>query len=205
MKHRRSVRSYGLSAIAVLTCVTGMLFVATPAEAQAVAIPILNSSFTFDTLSCNPGSNCNQYGITGWLTGPLTYIMKASTAQYPSAPPAGLYVAAIGNSSGTGSIFQTLTTTLQANMTYTLIVKVGARADYVFTGYQVTLLAGNVPLASGHHATPVGGTFVTDLVGYQSGAAPAQLGQPLQVLVTSAGTGQVNVANMVLTVQPTAE
>ncbi len=92
---------------------------------------------------------------------------------------------------------------MQANTTYILTVEVGARADYVFTGYAASLLAGNVLLASGHKATPVGGTFVTEVIVYQSGATPAQLGQPLQILITSTGNGQVNIAGVGLTAVPT--
>jgi hypothetical protein len=127
-----------------------------------------------------------------------------SRAQYPNAPPTGLYCAAIGNSSSSGSILQTLGATVQANTTYILTLEVGARADYVFTGYEASLLAGNVTLASGHKATPVGGTFVTEVVLYQSGASPAQLGQPLQILITSTGDGQVDIQSVALTAAPAA-
>jgi hypothetical protein len=190
--------------VAVLACATTTLFVAAPAQAQPVPITILNHSFDMDVLSCGPGSNCNQYGITGWTVGPATYVAKFSTTQYPSAPSTGIYVAAIGNSSVTGSIFQTAGATVQANTTYTLTVTVGARADEVFTGYVASLAAGNAVVASGNKATPVGGNFVTEVITYESGATPAQLGQPLQILITSKGTGQVNISDVVLTQTPTA-
>jgi hypothetical protein len=194
-----------LPVVAVLVWVAATLLLAAPANAQATSIPILNPEFTLDTLPCNPGSGCNTYGISGWVTGPQTYILKASTTQYPSAPATGLYVAALGNGTSTGSIFQTVGATVQANTTYVLSVKVGARADDVFTGYLVSLLAGNVTLVSGHRATPVGGTFVPEVVAYESGATPPQLGQPLQILITSLGTGQASIANVALSAQPTTE
>jgi hypothetical protein len=100
---------------------------------------------------------------------------------------------------------QTLGATVQANTTYVLKMSVGARADYVFTGYAASLLAGNVVLASGHKATPVGGTFVTEVVVYESGATPAQLGQPLQILITSTGDGEVDIQSVALTALPTAQ
>jgi len=202
---RLSTRRYLLLGVAVLTWTAATLLFAVPAAAQATPIPILNSQFNLDTLPCNPGSGCNTYGISGWVTGPQSYILKASTTQYPGAPSSGLYVAALGNGTSTGSIFQTLGATVQANTTYVLSVKVGARADDVFTGYQVALLAGNVTLTSGHRATPVGGTFVIEAVAYESGATPAQLGQPLQILITSTGTGQVSIGNVALSAQPTAQ
>jgi len=167
-----------------------VLGTASAQETTTIPIPILNPRFDVDVLACSPGGSCYQYGITGWAAGPETYLGKAGTTQYPGAPSTGLYVAIIGNSSATGSILQTLGATLQANTTYILTLEVGARADYPFTGYVASLMAGNVTLASGHESTPVGGTFVTEVVGYESGATPAQLGQPLQILITSTGTGQ---------------
>jgi hypothetical protein len=96
---------------------------------------------------------------------------------------------------------QTLADTLQANTTYTLKVKVGARADLEFTGYNASLMAGNVTLVSGNNATPTSGTFVTETVTYNSGASPAQLGKSLQILITSVGPGQVNISDVSLTAQ----
>jgi hypothetical protein len=78
-------------------------------------------------------------------------------------------------------------------------VSVGARADYPFTGYTAALLAGNVTLASGNKATPVGGTFVTESIVYKSGANPPQLGQPLQIFIRSLGTtGQADISGVSL-------
>jgi len=171
------------------------------ASAQT-SIPIFNPVFQDDTLECNPGSNCGYSGITGWIIGPGTNISKFSTSQYPGAPAEGVFVAAIGNSSVTGSILQTLGATVQANTTYTLRLSIGARSDYSFTGYLASLMAGNVTVASNHSATPVGGSFITDTIVYNSGATPAQLGQPLQIIVKSVGTGQVNVGGASLTYAP---
>jgi hypothetical protein len=110
-----------------------------------------------DQLTCAAGYNCFAANISGWLCGPETGLQKASAAEDPSAPAEGLFVAAIGNKGGTGSILQTLGDTLQPNTLYVLKVKVGARTDYPFTGYSAGLVAGNVTVASGNTATPVGG------------------------------------------------
>jgi len=177
------------------------LFVGVVSAQAPVSIPIINSIFQDDTLACSPGFYCDASNITGWVVGPNTVVQKMSTAEYPTAPVDGLYVAAIGYTSGTGSILQTLGATVQANTTYTLTISVGARADVSFTGYLASLMAGNVPVAASHKATPVGGTFVNDVIEYNSGPAPAQLGQPLQIFVKSVGTGQVDVAKVTLTMQ----
>src|SRR5579871_4345989 len=139
------------------------------ARAQ-VSIPILNPKFDMDVLT-GPVYG-SQAGITGWIAGPYSGVLRASTAQYPTAPATGLYCAYLGGPTSSGSILQTLGATVQANTTYVLKMSVGARADYIFTGYTAWLLAGNVVLASGHKSTPVGGTFVSEVVVYESGAAP---------------------------------
>jgi hypothetical protein len=190
-------------AATALTLAAATFFLATPAEAQPVPIGILNPKFDRNTLMCSPGGGCTQTGITGWIVGPASYVAKFSTTQYPSAPSTGLYCAALGDSTVTGSIFQTSGATVQANTTYTLTVTVGARADVVFTGYLASLVAGNDILVSGAKATPVGGNFVTEVISWESGATPTQLGQPLQVLIESKGTGQVDISDVVLTSTPT--
>jgi hypothetical protein len=181
--------------------------VLSPASAQetTISIPILNPTFDADGMSCAAGANCYENAATGWLCGPSSGVAKFSTVQYPAAPPDGIYLAAIGDSYVTGSILQTLGASVQANTTYILTLAVGARADYPFTGYVAALLAGNVTVASRNAATPVSGTFVADVIVYESGANPAQLGQPLQILVKSLGTGQVNVGVVSLTATPETE
>ena len=174
-------------------------------NAAPVSIPILNSHFQGDVLFCAAGSNCSGPGATGWLCGPSTSVAKLSAVQYPGVAPEGIYVAAIGGSYVTDSILQTLGADVQANTTYTLKLSVGARADIPFTGYLAALLAGNVTLASRNAATPVGGNFVTDVIVAKSGANPPQLGQPLQILVKSIGTGQVDISSVSLTATPTTE
>jgi len=162
-------------------------------NATPVFIPILNANFDADDLGCGAGASCYSNGATGWLCGAGSGVAKFSNVQYPEAPADGLYAASIGSSYVTGSILQTVGANLQANTTYTLTMLVGARADYPFTGYVASILAGDVTVASGHAATPVGGSFVPEEIVYHSGATPPQLGEPLQVFVKSVGTGQVNV------------
>src|SRR5579871_5366574 len=110
-------------ATTALAILTAAFLPASTAKAQSTTIPVLNPRFNLDTLPCSPGGNCNSYGITGWVTGPQTYVLKASTAQFPSAPSTGLYIALIGTSTSSGSILQTLGATVQANTTYILSVE----------------------------------------------------------------------------------
>ena len=170
------------------------------ASAQTIAIPILNPLFNEDQLSRTAGAlTCWVPAATGWLVGPQTGVEKVSTAQYPSAPTQGSYVMAIGYTNATGSMVQTLGDTVQANTTYVLKISLGARADVPFTGYVAALMAENVTLASDNRVTPASGTFARDVIVYNSGANPPQLGKSLQIFVKSLGTGQVNVAAVSLT------
>jgi hypothetical protein len=170
------------------------------ASAQT-SIAITNPLFIDDQVKCNSGQSCSAANVSGWVCGPYTGIAIFSKTQYPSAPAAGLYAAYLGEGSGSGSIFQTLGATLQANTTYTLKIEIGARADESFTGYKAALLAGNVELVQGNSATPVGGTFVIDTIVYSSGSNPPQLGQPLQIFVKSTGFGQADVAAVSLSAE----
>ena len=169
--------------------------------AAQTPIAIANPLFVDDEVECANGISCATFGISGWICGPNTGIQLFYATQYPSTLRP-FNAAFIGSTLGTsGSIFQTLGATVASNTTYTLKVRVGARADYPFTGYRATLLAGNVLLATGNSATPVGGSFTTDTVVYQSGPAPAQLGQPLQIFIKSIGFGQVDVSAVSLTAE----
>jgi hypothetical protein len=165
-------------------------------------VPVLNPGFEDDVLSCAAGVDCDASPLTGWLCGPDTGVFKPSTAQFPGGVPGGTNVAYIGrglDTIQTGSILQALGATVQANTIYTLTLSVGARADIGFTGYSAALLAGNVILASDNTLTPAPGTFLTDVIVYRSAAAPPQLGQRLQILVKSVGTGQVDIDKVSLT------
>ncbi len=75
----------------------------------------------------------------------------------------------------------------------------GARGPNSIHRYTASLLAGNVVLASDSSLSPTPGTFTEEVIKYTSGENPAQLGLPLQIFVTSKGTGQVSVNNISLT------
>jgi len=193
------MKRYLLLALVVLLA----LAVLRTASAQEATIPItiLNPGFEDDVLSCAAGSTCSSSGSTGWL-GAQSNAVKFSTVQFPSGIPGGLNVAAIGDSVSTGSILQTLGITVQAKTKYTLKLSVGARADYPFTGYNAALMAGNVTLAHDSSLSPGAGTFLTDVIVYNAGETPPQLGQPLQIFIQSKGTGQVAIDNVSLTATP---
>lgn len=190
-----------IAPLAMVVLAIAVLWIAS-AQETVTQIPILNPGFEEDVLACAGGSNCYAFSNTGWLCGPYTDVFKPSTVQFPGGVPGGVNVAAIGGAPVTGSILQTLGATVKANTIYTLTLSVGARADYAFTGYTASLMAGNVALASDSSLSPTPGTFLTDVIVYQSGAKPPQLGKPLQIFVQSHGAGQVDIDDVSLTATP---
>ena len=90
---------------------------------------------------------------------------------------------------------QTLSATLQANTNYSLQVAIGNIASATssngtffdldgFPGYRVDLLAGGVVIADNNNSLAGSipeGQFGTSTVAFSTGAAPAQLGQPLGI------------------------
>jgi hypothetical protein len=126
-----------------LTVLLSLAALSTLAASAQVRIDILNPVFEEDQLTCTAGYSCFEFNISGWICGPETGLQRVSQAEFPGIPAEGIYVAAVGNTGGTGSIVQMLGDTLQPNTTYVLKVKVGARTDYPFTGYIAGLVAGN--------------------------------------------------------------
>jgi len=95
-----------------------------------------------------------------------------------------------------GIISQTLTETLQAGMTYTLMVEVGNRADTNFSGYLIELLAGTTVIASDNNGVaPASGEFLTSTIEYTAMAGDADLGEALSIQLRAFGI-QTNFDNV---------
>jgi hypothetical protein len=105
-----------------------------------------------------------------------------------------------------GGLAQTLVETLAANTTYTLTVDVVNDGYYEEdVEYKVQLLAGGDVLAEDDngHALNTYYLWETSTVTYNSGAAPAQLGEPLEIrLLAKVGTSEMNFDNVQLTANP---
>jgi hypothetical protein len=168
------------------------------AQESTFAIPVINPGFETDVQTCS-GDPCYVAGITGWLVGPVSGTFRPGPLQYPAGVPGGLNVAGIGNFSSSGSIMQTTGVALRADTTYVLKLSIGQRLDYPLTGYVASLMAGGIVLASDNKLQPAAGTFLTDTIVYKTGPHPALAGLPLQIIVTSAGDGEVDVDNVTLT------
>jgi hypothetical protein len=178
------------------------------ANLSASTITILNPNFDAQVLAPNTatGSGAGFNPITDWNqndaanTGYSVYNPVASS--YPSGVPGGNNVADVFSDGTTASIWQFLATDLQANDTYTLTGYAGFRLDTnIFapaldacTGNAMVEAGGNVlnaPVIGGNiygsGCTP--GTFTQFTISFTTGANPAGLGQPLEIVLETLGTG----------------
>lgn len=173
----------------------------------AANIAINNPSFEADVQS-GCGSTAYTFNdVPGWSflndAGVSTFEpCTGPGGQFPGGIPNGVNVVAVSGPNVFGGpsadLFQTLGTSLQANTTYTLAVWVGQRADDPISGYAVSLEANGVVLVSDSSLRPAPGTFLEDILTYNSGANPAELGQNLVIdlfgsgVSATGGGGQVD-------------
>ena len=163
--------------------------------AKGVDVVIANAGFEQVMLPCAPGASCSSpFNVDTWAGTGIFATLKPSTGPgeiFSNGVPEGVNVAVLGNDSGNGVLVQTLVATLQPNTIYKLTFSVGSRADYLFTGYSVELLAGSTTLALDSSLSTASGTFVTGRIVYSSTPAnPVLLGQPLGIRLTGNAKGQ---------------
>jgi hypothetical protein len=160
--------------------------------AAATPITVNNPGFEADVLTCAGGPSCFDINnIPAWVASSMgtTSTFKPSTGSGGefSSIPDGVNVAAIGPAAGGANISQTLAATVQANTLYTLDVSVGARADFPFSQYTITLEAGGTVLASDSSLDPAAGSFLADTITFFSGPTPTTLGQSLEIELSATG------------------
>jgi hapalindole H/12-epi-hapalindole U/12-epi-fischerindole U synthase len=177
-------------------------------SAFAVDVPITNPGFEMQTV--NDGTFIDNGAPTGWSAydpngiignnySSLGVLNPTGTTLYPGGAPERSNVALVflwpydpdtADAGKLAGIQQTLSTTLQANMQYTLSVQVGNIAPggpapfdlSGFPGYQVQLLAGNTLLAQDNNSlSPGEGMWTLSTVEFSTGATPAQLGDALTI------------------------
>ncbi|HEV8384316.1 MAG TPA: PEP-CTERM sorting domain-containing protein [Candidatus Acidoferrales bacterium] len=154
------------------------------ASASATPVNITNAGFETPAL----GAGGFVFGVPGWTVGPGGIISSAGVfrpgaSQYPGGVPEGTNVAYTKGP----WLSQVLTATLQPNTIYTLTVDVGYRLDessHPFTGFTISLLAGNTIIASSSTGTPSAGQWIAAFASATSLAGNPLLGQPLQILLT---------------------
>jgi hypothetical protein len=178
----------------------------------AGSIAILNPSFEDQTLS--PGANSGSYPfgpITDWTESQTAnvvyYAYYPSTVSYPSGVPDGVNVAGLTENGPSANISQFLTATLQANDTYTFTGYAGLRADiHAWSPSLGCYGAGAVVEAGGNVLTPTPaggdincntlstGSFTEFTFVFSTGADPAGLGDPLEIVLTANGSGSTSEA-----------
>ena len=150
--------------------------------------PVLGAGNYTETI---PGWSQGRYYVANpgvWIPGPSgAGVYNVSTNEYTSGQAAegenmGYATTQAGSETG---INQVLTATLQADATYVLKVMIGNPALYnegKTADFRVELLAGGVLLNSATGPSPVDDSeFIEATVSYGPDAAPAQLGQPLEI------------------------
>jgi hypothetical protein len=163
--------------------------------AWGVDVAIANAGFEQVVLPCAPGATCSSpFDVATWAGTGIFATLKPLTGPggiFWNGVPEGVNVAVLGDDSGNGVLVQTLVATLQPNTTYTLVFSVGSRADYVFAGYSVELLAGSTTLALDSSLSTASGTFATGRIVYSSTPANSVLlGQRLGIRLTGNARGQ---------------
>jgi len=151
-------------------------------------VDIVNPGFEAD-INANPVSYTP--GITGWDTlGDFNNPPRGTINPGPTGFTLGVSVegANVAYSNG-GEIAQVLPSVLRPNGDYILRVNVGRRdGSSGFAGYAVRLLAGDTVLAEESSLTPVVGQMLTSVVMYDPDASDPLLGEPLKIVLWSAGS-----------------
>jgi PEP-CTERM motif len=195
-------KTWNLVPAALLLCVAS--------AAHADSITILNPDFDDQVLAPGETAGFGYIPITDWgqddVPNTAYTVYNPAATSYPTGVPGGNNVADLLADGPTATIFQVLTTDLQANDTYTLTGYSGFRLDTnIFQpaldgchGNAMVEAGGNVlnaPVLGGNVNNTGGpcvpGTFTQFSISFTTGADPAGLGQPLEIVLETLGTGSV--------------
>ena len=170
---------------------------------RAALLTLVNASFEDPVVADGVFSPPPTPPITGWIVG-------GGTGAGVFNPVSGVHYIGPGTtdglqvaySNGGGSnIAQVLSDVLTANTQYTLQVDIGDRIDTAFGGYTVDFLAGTTVLASDNNTLTPNGGFLESTVTFFAPLGHANLGQALQIRLTSNGV-QTNFDNVRLDATP---
>jgi PEP-CTERM motif len=166
-----------------LSFLAGTWLVLTGLPIRANPITISNPGFESPALSPNgidPGV------ATGWNVSTFAGVWYPG-ATYFSSVPEGNQVVFLGFGGNSADVNQTLVATLAANTTYTLTYDVGQRFDESLSAYSVDLEANSDVLVSGSGGSPAPGGFVQQVLTFDSGSNPVDLGSPLVIDLSATG------------------
>jgi len=202
---------------------------AQPMAAEAALMTINNPSFESPVTAPATFRGSQSAGPTGWTvynsgaTNNQRFFgvwNPSTTNSFVNGAPDGANVGVVFLENTTNlaeaGLRQTLTSTLQLSMQYTLTVEVGnfSPADpgpFNFTGfpgYRVELFAGSTLIASDPNTlSPGEGVFATSVVSFATGSSHANAGQAMSIrLVNLNGPGtEVNFDNVRLDASPVPE
>ena len=170
--------------IVTATFLTGFLSLISGGVAWGAAVTVGNFSFEDNSLASG-GYTVNSFASSYWVYSGAA--LPSQTAYFGAYNPTALQFAS-GPTNGantaflnTGSLTQTLATTLLNNTQYTLSVDVGDRADTALGSFAVQLLAGSNVIGTALGVTPSNGSFSTYTVSYFAGAADPFFGLALGI------------------------
>jgi hypothetical protein len=153
-------------------------------------LPVVNAGFEQPVVG-NDGSTGPIPSDWTALNGGTVNVLNPSTADLSAEAPEGFNVASVTSSALETGLGQILTSQLQADAGYTLVVKV---ANTLFTtgfpGYRVQLVADGTVLAEDDNSQVIAeDTVVTSTVTYtyNAGLHAALVGKPLQIRLLSKG------------------
>lgn len=202
---------------------------AQPMGAEAALVTINNPSFESPVTAPATFTGSQSAGPAGWTvynsgaTNNQRFFgvwNPSTTNSFVNGAPDGANVGVVFLENTTNlaeaGLRQTLTSTLQLSMQYTLTVEVGnfSPADpgpFNFTGfpgYRVELFAGSTLVASDPNTlSPGEGVFATSVVSFTTGSSHANAGQAMSIrLVNLNGPGtEVNFDNVRLDASPVPE
>lgn len=179
------------------------------AQSQAASISILNPNFDAQVLAPGDTAGFGYIPITDWSQNDVPNtaytVYNPAATSYPGGVPGGNNVADLLSDGTTTDIWQFLATDLQANDTYTFSGYAGFRLDTNIFAPALDACTGNAFVEAGgnilnqqmiggniNNGTPcTPGTFTQFSITFSTGANPAGLGQPLEIVLETLGTGSV--------------
>jgi autotransporter-associated beta strand protein len=156
----------------------------------AVPVTITNPSFELPAVATDGGFLASATGWTNFNSAVQIGVLNPAVADFTLQAPDGINVGWVFGGVVDAGFAQVLSSTLQADATYSLSVKVGNSLTYAYDGYRVQLLAGGTVLNEDNNTlSPASDTFVTSTVNYvyNAGLHAGLVGQPLEIRLLGKG------------------
>lgn len=156
----------------------------------ALPITIENPGFESPAIAVDGTFNPTATGWSKVNFATEIGVFNVDTGDFTAEAPAGVNVGYVYGGVVDAGLAQVLTSTLQADATYNLTVKVGNSKSFAYDGYRVQLLAGGTVLSEDNNTlSPASDTFVTSTVTYvyNAGLHAGLVGQALEIRLLGIG------------------